>query len=104
MKYALLFTVFAPTLALAEFPRLTANNNYLSVEIRAGTDSQSADQMSVIYQGKASKGQTFDGQEGQRICARRESIPGSSSGGWSSWNCASSYKGLSVGQPKNTDF
>jgi hypothetical protein len=94
----------APSVALASFPRLTANSDYVSVEVRAGTDNQSAEQMSVVYQGRASRGQSFDGQEGQRVCARREAMPGSPGGGWSSWNCASSFKGIQVGQPSTTGF
>ena len=94
----------ASTAASASYPQLTANNDYVSVEIRAGTDGQSAEQMSVVRQGRMSKGEKHPGQEGQRLCGRREAMPGSSGGGWSGWYCASSFKGVQVGQPSNTNF
>ena len=96
--------VLVPGMAEASYPQLTPNNDYVSVEIRAGTDSQAAEQMSVIHQGKASKGVPFKGQEGQRLCGRREAMPGSPGGGWSSWVCASSFKGIQVGQASNSSF
>lgn len=103
---ALLGLTTAATLALASYPTLTANGEYVSVEIRLGTDSQSAEQMPVIYQGAMSKGQVYSGnkQDGARMCGRREAMPGSKGGGWSSWYCASSYKGIQVNQPSNTNF
>jgi hypothetical protein len=105
-KATVLFCLLsAHALAVSVAKLATASNEYKSVEIRVGTDGQSAEQMAVLYQGGASKGQVFRSpEEGQRLCGRRDAMPGSSSGGWSGWYCASSYKGVQVGQPSNTNF
>jgi len=106
-KAPLLLTAMAtllPGVTLASYPTLTPNSNYVSVEIREGTDNQAAEQMSVQYQGKATKGSPFRGAEGARLCGRREAVPGSAGGGWSSWYCASGTKGIQDNKPSNTNF
>lgn len=92
------------TFAYAGYPMAVANNDYVQVDIRLGNDNLPADQMSVHYQGRATKGQSWRGGEGQRICARREGYPGSANSGFSTWQCVSSYSGIQVGIPSKTDF
>ena len=81
-----------------------ANNDYVQADIRIGNDNLPADQMKVHYQGPATKGQSWSGVEGQRICARREGFPGSPNSGFSSWQCASSTSGIQDGIPSKANF
>jgi hypothetical protein len=93
-----------PLVAAASYPTLTANSTYVNVDMRIGADGQAADSMPVFYTGRMEKDTYKRGDEGQRLCARREAYPGSPGSGWSMWVCASSFKGIQVGEPSNSSF
>jgi len=90
--------------ALASFPRAIASGNYVNAEVRVGNQNQSPEQMQVRCSGNVTNGTPCDGYEGQKICARRESYPGSANSGMTAWSCASSYNGIQVGSPTTVTY
>jgi hypothetical protein len=90
------------------FPKLVANDNYQKADIRdMGIGDQnygSPENAPVIYQGACNTGQEFAGAEGQRLCARREAIPGNPNTPYGNWVGCSGVAGIQEGEPVATGF
>lgn len=83
------------------FPRLISSQNYALVEVRVGPDT-AWEYMTTIHRGATYAGQTWEGGEGQKLCARYTSYPGSEPPPIN--YCITSSNGIAVGQPSVSTF
>jgi hypothetical protein len=89
--------------SVMSYPVLKAGQDYKNAEIRIGDGLPSFDEMRVIYSGSVEKGRSWDGKEGQRICAKATNNPTGNLAGQPAF-CASSYKGIGEGKPEKSEF
>jgi hypothetical protein len=91
--------------ANAEFATLKAADSYCKVEIRIGEYGRGNPMdMQLVHAASATKGQSWSGHEGQRVCGRRSGIGADCSSGATPWHCISPYRDLNPGKELIEDF
>lgn len=97
--------LFGPITASAEYALMVAADNYCKAEIRIGEyGNGNPESLPIKYSGSVTKGQTWSGAEGLRVCARRSGNGVDCSSGLTNWYCISPYKDLDQGKARSGEF
>jgi hypothetical protein len=84
------------------FPRLISNQAYALIEVRVGNIGLPWELRPLVYRGECLAGDSWDGNEGDYLCARYTSNSGNDVEAVS--YCASSYDGINIGEPEVAYF
>lgn len=100
-----LFAILSAQLANAEYAVLKAADNYCAAEVRIGIYKTGDPlELRLVHGGAATKGQTWTGAEGERVCGRRNGNPSDCQSKATNWFCISPYKDLNPGKQVPGEF